>query len=101
MGSCERKSGAQKNVAPKSGARKRGAQKSPEPKRPRRPAKSVARNSGVTGISWDRWFGRWIVDWRHEHQGKRKYIRPKDDSPEEIESARLVAVELLRQVKGS
>lgn len=100
-----RKRGPKKRGAPKSrtrkrGAPKRGAGKDDTPKRPKAEPKCGPRVSGFAGCSWDRFRGRWIVDWKVEKKKKRKYIRPNDQSDEQVELARQKAVELLHQVRG-
>jgi len=59
------------------------------------------RQSGCPGVSWHRTSKRWMV--RMKISGKDKtfgYFHPKDDTPEEVERARLAAVERRREVEA-
>lgn len=85
----------------------KAAQKMPGTSKP----VSCSRQSGVPGITWDRYRARWLVNWRQsirvpkekyalKRVTKAKSVRPKDDSPEEVEHARKAAVRLLHSIKG-
>ena len=66
-------------------------------------SKAVERKSGVSGVCWVKHEEAWKVQIRMETGSKRsrtcKRFRPKDHTPEQIERARLAAVEWLQQVK--
>ncbi|CAK0881616.1 unnamed protein product [Prorocentrum cordatum] len=62
------------------------------------------RQSGVKHISWDKCNAVWRIRYTMQSgpdQGRRKrpVFRPKDESPEEVEQARLAAVEALRRLE--
>ncbi|CAK0881611.1 unnamed protein product [Prorocentrum cordatum] len=65
---------------------------------------SAERQSGVKHIHWDKCSAVWRIQYTIQNgpdQGRRKrpVFRPKDDSPEEVEQARLAAVEALRRLE--
>ncbi|CAK0822837.1 unnamed protein product [Prorocentrum cordatum] len=65
---------------------------------------SAERQSGVEYIHWNRTRQAWSVDYHMQsgkNQGTTKQLtfRPKDESPEEVERARLAAVEALRRLE--
>jgi len=62
---------------------------------------NTQRKSGVQGIYWEGRRQSWLVRCPHDPMQKTKYFRVTDDSPEEIERARLTAVEHLHKIKGS
>jgi len=55
--------------------------------------------SGVPGVCWDRFRGRWMVQWRHDGKMTCKSILVKDNSPEEIERGIQAAIEFLKEIK--
>ncbi|CAK0881618.1 unnamed protein product [Prorocentrum cordatum] len=62
------------------------------------------RQSGVKHIRWDNRKTAWRIKYTIQNgpdQGRRKQpvFRPKDESPEEVEQARLAAVEALRRLE--
>ncbi|CAK0881614.1 unnamed protein product [Prorocentrum cordatum] len=65
---------------------------------------SAVRQSGVKHILWDKGSAVWRIQYTMQNgpdQGRRKrpLFRPKDDSPEEVEQARLAAVEALLRLE--
>ncbi|CAK0840960.1 unnamed protein product, partial [Prorocentrum cordatum] len=65
---------------------------------------STERQSGVKHIHWDSRRTVWRISYRMQngpHAGRRQQpaFRPKDESPEEVEQARLAAVEALRRLE--
>ncbi|CAK0903829.1 unnamed protein product, partial [Prorocentrum cordatum] len=65
---------------------------------------SAVRQSGVKHILWDKCSAAWRIRYTMQNgpdQGRRKQpaFRPKDESPEEVERARLAAVEALRRLQ--
>ena len=67
--------------------------------------KKLERQSGVSGVVWQTSSRSWIARLQYtDADGKRKNIyggifTPKDDTPEEVERARLLAVERLRELE--
>ncbi|CAK0882402.1 unnamed protein product [Prorocentrum cordatum] len=62
------------------------------------------RQSGVKHIVWDKRKTAWCIRYKIQNgpdQGRRKTpaFRPKDESPEEVEQARLAAVQALRRLE--
>ncbi|CAK0872766.1 unnamed protein product [Prorocentrum cordatum] len=67
-------------------------------------APRVQRQSGVQGVSWRARDSTWVTRYKKRHgsdKGRliRSTFRPKDDSAEEVERARLAAVEELQKLR--
>jgi len=63
------------------------------------PAEIKQHSSGVVGVSWDKYTGQWHVAVRVKGKQTHKRFRPKDRTPEEVERARLAAVECQQQLQ--
>ncbi|CAK0792227.1 unnamed protein product, partial [Prorocentrum cordatum] len=69
-----------------------------------RAPKAAERRSGVPGVVWKNGSKTWYVRLQKDVDGKRTtlhggYFTPKDDTPEELERARLLAVARLRELE--